>query len=227
MQPQVQDLNQIIADLNPAYAGQENLINQQKSGLGLKYDSQRSALGAEKVQGFNQINNQATGRGLSFSGIPLDEQATYLSTKYLPGMQNLAQQQNQEDMTLQQQLAAIDSDRRLKALDVRQGQQSSLEKYLADERARQFQAEQSRLDRAQQASLAAQSAAAKRQEAAPPTAQQYITQLLSGGYTGENQKNGWTEAYAIGNVADNYGISREEAAKLVYGQRKAYENKKK
>lgn len=145
--PVVQDLNQIISDLNPVYAPQENLLNQQRSGLGIKYDSQRSALGAEKTQGFNQINNQATGRGLSFSGIPLDEQATYLSTKYLPGIQNIASQQNTEDMSLQTALAQLDSERRLRALDTRQTQQSSLEKYLADERDRQFKEQQAALDR--------------------------------------------------------------------------------
>lgn len=158
MQPQVQSLDQIIADLNPAYAQRENLLNTQRSGLGIKYDSQRSALGAEKVQGFNQINNQATGRGLSFSGIPLDEQATYLSTKYLPGMQQLASQQNQEDMQLQTALAGIDSDRRLRAMDTRSAQQSSLEKYLAEERDRQFR--QQEADRQRQ--FEAQQSAANR-----------------------------------------------------------------
>lgn len=210
MPPAVQDLNQIIADLNPAYAGQEGLINQQKSGLGIKYDSQRSALGAEKTQGFNQINNQATGRGLSFSGIPLDEQATYLSTKYLPGMQNLAQQQNQEDMSLQQQLAAIDSDRRLKAMDIRQGQQSSLEKFLADERTRQFQAEQSRLDRAAQASAAAMARADKKQENAPPTLQQAIIDGLTRLSGTEGFKSTKATEDLAGALATQYGVSKND-----------------
>jgi hypothetical protein len=161
--PTVQGLDQIIAELNPAYAPRENLLNTQRSGLGIKYDSQRSALGAEKVQGFNQINNQATGRGLSFSGIPLDEQATYLSTKYLPGMQNLASQQNSEDMQLQTALAGIDSERRLRAMDTRQGQQSSLEKYLAEERDRQFRQQEAEKER----QAKAREAAASRASSAP------------------------------------------------------------
>lgn len=217
--PQVQNLDQIIADLNPAYQKQTDLLNQQRSGLGIKYDSQRSALGAEKVQGFNQINNQATSRGLSFSGIPLDEQATYLSTKYLPGMQNLAAQQNQEDMSLQEALAKIDSDRRLRALDVRSGQQSNLERYLAEERNRQFEAEQNALNRAATASQQAQ-------ENAAPTANDYLQQAFSSYVRyNPNDKNtasekDRTEREIIPQLAGALGVSRSEAAKLAYEYRK-------
>lgn len=85
--PTVQSLSDVYNELNSAYAGGRDVINEQISGLGEKYGAQRTALEAEKVQGFDTINEQATGRGMAFSGIPLDEQAKYLSTKYLPGMQ--------------------------------------------------------------------------------------------------------------------------------------------
>ena len=71
---------------------------------------------------------------MSFSGIPLDEQATYLSTKYLPGLQQLDYQQNEADLSLDEALAKINQERRLKAIDIRQTQQSALEKYLAEQR---------------------------------------------------------------------------------------------
>nr|DAV76463.1 MAG TPA: hypothetical protein [Caudoviricetes sp.] len=134
MQPQVQSLEQIIGDLNPVYQGSIDVINKRRAQLPAKFDAQRSALSAERVQGFNTINNQATNRGMSFSGIPLDEQATYLSTKYLPGLQQLDYQQNEADLSLDEALAKINQERRLKAMNIRQTQQSALEKYLAEQR---------------------------------------------------------------------------------------------
>lgn len=217
--PKVQSLNQIIAELQPGYAGQQKLYKQQISQVGKDLSTQKQGLAAEKVQGFNTINNQATGRGLSFSGIPLDEQATYLSTKYLPAVADLESGANQQRLTLQQALAALNTDIRNRALDTRQTQQSALETYLENERQRRFDAQQAALDRAAEAARAASSAAAD----APPTIGQYIADLLAENYSGENVRNSWTEKYAAGNVANAYGISRQEALKRLYAARKAYE----
>lgn len=160
--PAVQSVEQIIADLNPAYAGSEAVIAQRRAQLPQMFQAQRMGLEAEKVQGFNQINNQMTGRGMSFGGIAADEQANYLSTKFLPGMQQLTFQENEQNLALDESLARINQERRLRALDTRQNQQSALEKYLAEERERawqqqKFQAEQAmdRAKMAQQASIAA------------------------------------------------------------------------
>ena len=165
--PQVQSVEQIIADLNPAYSGSIDVLNKRRAALPTQFQAQRSGIEAERVVGFNQINNQATGRGMSFSGIPLDEQANYLSTKYLPGMQQLALQENEAGLALDDALAKINQERRLRAMDIRQNQQSALEKYLAEERERawqqqKFAAEQAmeRAKMAQQASLAAAERAA-------------------------------------------------------------------
>lgn len=158
--PAVQSVEQIISDLNPAYQGSIDVINQRRAQLPGQFDAQRQALVAEKVQGFNQINNQATGRGMSFSGIPLDEQANYLSTKYLPGLTALNQQQNDQSLALDESLAKINQDRRLRAMDVRQTQQSSLEKYLAEERERAWQQQKFAAEQALERAKMAQSAAA-------------------------------------------------------------------
>lgn len=160
--PVVQSVEQVIADLNPAYSGSIDVLNKRRAALPTQFQAQRSGLEAEKVVGFNQINNQATGRGMSFSGIPLDEQANYLSTKYLPGMQQLALQENEQNLALDEALAGINKERRLKAMDIRTNQQSALERYLAEERERAWQREKFQADQAmerakmaQQASLAA------------------------------------------------------------------------
>ena len=106
-QPVVQSVEQIVSELNPVYQGSIDVINQRRAQIPTMFEAQRQALGAEKVQGFNQINNQMTGRGVSFSGITADEQANYLSTKYLPGLTQLSQQENDSNLALDEALSKI------------------------------------------------------------------------------------------------------------------------
>lgn len=105
--PVVQTLDQVMAELAPTYQAEQDIVGQQQAAVTAQGAAQRAGLEAQKVQGFNGINNQATGRGMSFSGIPLDEQATYLSTKYLPGVQASIADENAQKLTLAQQLAQI------------------------------------------------------------------------------------------------------------------------
>ena len=169
--PVVQSLSDVYNELNNAYQGGRDVINEQMSGLGEKYDAQHSALDAKKVQGFDTINDQATGRGMAFSGIPLDEQAKYLSTEYLPGMQQLSYQQNAETLTMKGQLADIDKEQRLGAMSRIDQQQSALNQWnltqlqiqtqaAEAEKQRAWQAEQNRLDQQFQASQNAANRAA-------------------------------------------------------------------
>ena len=102
--PTVQTLAQAMADLDPAYAASRSVVERRRSALPQKYEAARAGIYAERGEGFNAINNQATGRGASFSGIPQDEQARYLSTKFLPGLQQADFQQNEEDMRLEGEL---------------------------------------------------------------------------------------------------------------------------
>lgn len=161
--PQVQSLAQIMTDLTPSIQGQQDLIKQQQGGLGAKYGSQRTALQAEKVQGFNDINTQATGRGVAFSGIPLDEQATYLSTKFLPGMQAVDQQQNEENMDLSRQSAQLYTSLYDKAFGERSQQTSALNQWNLSQMEIEAQAREKELDR----QAAAREAAAGRAANAP------------------------------------------------------------
>lgn len=157
--PKVQTLSQAMAELNPAFAAGRAVIGKKQAAIPAKYDAQRAAINAERGQGFAAINNQATGRGGSFSGIPADEQATYLATKYLPGMQQADYQQNQESLQLEGELADLDKELRTTAINRRDKQVSDLnswnmqERQLAataaeNERQRQFQAQQNAMERA-------------------------------------------------------------------------------
>lgn len=120
--PVVQKLDQIMAELQPSVQGQVDVINQQKAASAGIYDAQRAGLDAQKVRGFNDINTQATGRGMAFSGVPLNEQAEYLSTKYLPGIQAANAQQNMDALTYDRQSADLNANVFNKAFDWRNQQ---------------------------------------------------------------------------------------------------------
>ena len=169
--PKVQTIQESIGDLNPAYEGSRNVINQQK------YDAQRAGIYAARGNAYNAINNQATGRGLAFSGIPAHEQARYEAEKTLPALMQADFQQNDEGLQLQGRLADLDKELRTNALGRVDRQQSDLNNWnqmLAgqeftageNEKNRNFQrsereatqaftASQNALNRAQQAALSA------------------------------------------------------------------------
>lgn len=222
MAPQVQSLADIMAELSPAYSAGTGVLEQQRAGLGAKYDTQRAGLTAEKGQGFNAINNQATGRGMSFSGIPLDEQATYLSTKYLPAYANTFQQQNDEDLGLQKEAATIGRDQANQALSYKQQQESALNSWNLQQSSQAFQAQQGELDRNARAAEAAASRAASSAAEAPLTRDEYLTSLFADGFSGDNAKNGWTENVAAGNFASAYGLDRKDALSYIYSFRKRF-----
>jgi len=124
--PTVQNLGDIVKELQPSVQEQTDVIGKQKAANAAIYDAQRSALDAAKVQGFNDINSQATGRGMTFSGIPLNEQAEYLSTKYLPGVQQANAQQNADALAYDKSIADLNTNVFNKAFDTRTGQINNL-----------------------------------------------------------------------------------------------------
>jgi hypothetical protein len=157
--PQVQTMSQAMKDLNPAYAAVTQNLNQQQALVPQKYDAQRSAINAERGQGFNAINNQATARGGSFSGVPVNEQSVYLATKYLPGLQQADFQQNAEQLEIAGRLADIEKEKRTTALNTINQQKSDLTSWNSAraaeqaaareaEKQRQFTASQSAISRA-------------------------------------------------------------------------------
>lgn len=145
--PTVQTLAQAMADLDPAYAASRSVVERRRSALPQKYEAQRAGIYAERGEGFNAINNQATGRGASFSGIPQDEQARYLSTKFLPGLQQADFQQNEEDMRLEGELAGLGKEQRLSAQGRVDKQQSDLNSWNQMIAQQEFQAKEAEKQR--------------------------------------------------------------------------------
>ena len=124
--PKVQTIQESIGDLNPAYEGSRNVINQQIGNLGQKYDAQRAGIYAARGNAYNAINNQATGRGVAFSGLPQHEMARYEAEKTLPSLMQADFQQNDEGLQLQGRLADLDKELRTNALGRVDRQQSDL-----------------------------------------------------------------------------------------------------
>lgn len=200
--PQVQSLADVMGTLDPAYSGQQALITQQQAGLGAKYGAQKTGLEATKVQGFNTINNQATGRGMSFSGIPLDEQATYLSTKYLPGLAAIDQQQNEEDMGLQRDSAKLATDKANQALGIVEGQKKDLNSWNMQQESLAAQARENELNRAAQAREAAANRAAQAAEGAANRAFQASQKAPTGPSNAQviDSMNAWTKGKTGGDT---------------------------
>lgn len=137
--PTVQKLPDILAGLEPAFAQTRNLYNQQKAGVAGQTESAKMALEAKKVRGFNNINDQAASRGVAFGGIPLNEQADYLSTEYLPGMQRIQEGATQRTDALSMALAQLEQDKYKTGLSTQQRQQDTLNQFLEAERQRKAQ----------------------------------------------------------------------------------------
>lgn len=158
--PTVQTLDQIMASLQPGYSAQNKIINQQIANTDATYKANKLSLDAAKTQGFNQINTQATGKGTTFSGMPVDEQAAYLSTTYLPGVQKAQAQQQSDKLTLAGQAASLRTDQRNQALTLQGKQQSDLNAWNMTLMQQKFQAEQNEKDRQARAAEAAANRAA-------------------------------------------------------------------
>ena len=150
--PKVQSISQLMADLAPGYDEQAKVIGKQQEAVGQEFAAQRQGLDAIKGENFNQINSNANAKGMAFSGIPAHEQARYLSTEYLPGVQASYAQENQQKLSLSQQLAQLRTDQRNRAFDTRTTQQGWLQNWNVNERNISATAEQNALNRSFQKS---------------------------------------------------------------------------
>lgn len=164
--PKVQSLDKLMAELQPGYAGQKKVIGQQIANTDETYKATDLALDAAKTEGFNQINEQATGKGLAFGGVPIQEQADYLSTKYLPGKQAAKAQQQSDTLKLQGDLALLDTDIRNRAFSSRDTQIASVNQWNLQQASLEAQAKQAALDRQLTASENAKNRAAQAAEGA-------------------------------------------------------------
>ena len=202
--PTVQTLDQIMAELQPGYTAQRGVIQKGIQNTNETYKASELALDAAKTQGFNQINEQATGRGLAFGGIPIAEQADYLSTKYLPGLQQARAQQQKDILTLEGQNAALDTDIRNRAFSSRETQVGAQNQWNLQQAAQQAEAEAARIDRDFRASQAEKDRA---HEAAQAAADRAATAAAQPKGLSGSELNSWAAKYTKGKRGTDQKIS--------------------
>lgn len=227
--PVVQTLDQIMAELAPGAQGQLDNINKKRGLIATNAEAQKSGLEAAKVKGFNTINNQMTGRGISFGGIAADEQAQYLAEKYLPAVAGVDMSVNEQNLGLDNEAAKIQADMRNNAIQMRENQRKDLNSWNMNERNIAAQAEQARINREHEARQAAAARAAQAEANKAPTMRQYLQDHFidlsnSSLSRGEDwTKNSSTEKSGIiGQMASLYNMSHEDAKKYVYDKRYAW-----
>lgn len=223
-------LDQILADLNPAYDPQRALVQKQQDALPAQFDAQQQGLQAQADSANQGILSQAQQRGLGFSGIPVAEQAKYNATTFMPAVANLKGQQLQAQTSLSDQLNKLNTDQRTQAMGYQQ------DEYNRDQQAAQL-AEQQRqfnLNLQFQKDQAARQAATARASAgsggvslgggggaaAQPSLNQAIAQAFSK-YSVAAAKSapGYAEK-VIQQLAGDYG-NPQLVAQQVYAYRKA------
>ena len=203
--PTVQTLDQIMAELQPGYTAQRGVIQKGIKNTNETYKASELALDAAKTQGFNQINDQATGKGVgrAFSGLPIVEQADYLSTKYLPGLQQAKAQQQSDILTLEGQNAALDTDIRNRAFSSRETQVGAQNQWNLQQQAQEAAAEAARIERDFRASQAEKERAAQNARAAADRAATAKAARTSSPFAiGGSQNGGYTVFNADGSRAN-------------------------
>lgn len=95
-----QDLSTIIQGLDAGYAPSRQLIQSQIDALPDQEQSQEQGLQAQANQSYQDITNQARDKGMGFSGIPIQEQAQYNASSFLPAVANLKTSTNNTKTSL-------------------------------------------------------------------------------------------------------------------------------
>lgn len=111
------DYNTVYDQLGSTYQPQTDLVNQQIAQLQPQQDAAQASLDQAKVNAFKDITNSANSKGVLFSGVPVDQQATYVGTKYLPAVADLKSTFQNNKNTLLGQLNDINSKRSQQASD--------------------------------------------------------------------------------------------------------------
>lgn len=171
--------------LGSVYDPQTSSVNTQLAGLQPLQDAQQSGLDQAKVNAFRDITQGANAKGVMFSGVPIDQQAQYVGTKYLPAVANLKQTFANQRTTLLDKINQINAQRANQA----QGIVSDAQKNATDAAYKntQLQLDYAKLNASRANS--ASSASNKADAAAAKLASQYkVTTFGSGNYkfTGPN-----------------------------------------
>lgn len=223
MPPQVRDLQTLIAQQNQSLQPQYDQIDQSINANEQSGQAQIQGLDATKNKAFKQIDQGASDKGMFFSGFTPDQQAEYTAGTYLPALAQLQGTIASARGTLLGKKAdlgksAFDTAFNTQNQDLqtlndwnKMTQQQQFQASEAD-RQRVFDAQQNEANRkATAANTASNNAASK------PSTQQFLVQAFSG-YDPKTMKN-YTEQEVIPSLMANYGMTKQQAADIVYPYR--------
>jgi len=114
------EIDQIMQELESAYAPQKKQYQEQISALPSYYQAQAAGLEQARQNAFQDITRRANARGVVYSGAPIQEQQVYTGERYLPALAGLRQQEGTQTFNLQQALGKLGETQRLRAEEIRQ-----------------------------------------------------------------------------------------------------------
>lgn len=129
-----QTLDAIMASRASLFDPEKALVNTQIAALPGQQAADQAGLDQSKTNAFRDITNGANAKGMLFSGVPVDQQSTYVGTKYLPAEASLKNNYLDKTTQLQSTLLGINQKQNADATNVLTGQQA------ADAQAAQAQA---------------------------------------------------------------------------------------
>lgn len=131
--------DQIYKSLGSAYDPSVALVQQQIDAIPQATQTAIEQANAQKDQAFTDITNQARQRGMGFSGIPLSEQASYLSTNFAPAIANLKSSAESNKNSLLQSIQQYVRDRNNQAQSIFDNEENrALQQKQLAENTRQF-----------------------------------------------------------------------------------------
>lgn len=107
----------VYNSLATQYQPQTDLVNSQIADLPRQQQAVQSSLDQAKVNAFKDITNSANAKGVLFSGVPIDQQSTYVGTKYLPAVANNQTAFQNTKNTLLGQINTLQAGRQKQAQD--------------------------------------------------------------------------------------------------------------
>ncbi len=113
-------IEQIMAELETAYAPQKQAVQERMNQLPGYYEAQRAGAETARSNAFQDITRQANARGMVYSGAPIQEQQRYVGERYLPALAQLSGQEGEQRYGLQQALGQLGERQLTYAQQIRQ-----------------------------------------------------------------------------------------------------------
>lgn len=120
-----QTIDQIMASRASLFDPEKALVNSQIAALPGQQAAEQAGLDQAKTNSFRDITNSANARGVLYGGAPIDEQQTYVGTKFLPAVADLKNNYLNKSSALQSTLIGINQKQNQDATGIQSAQTSA------------------------------------------------------------------------------------------------------